>query len=211
MTEPDKLQIRQLLGHLTATQLWGLLGALVALLAGTFSFGFSAATYSVNLESVRAQIELQKQVDAQQRQLAEVNQKLTQYEADAKSQVSEMAVLALKAKFLDHFLRYSIAKEKGGDDLQRATSLFVGFVHRLWKAQEDAAVKLATETQVRTEQERVRVNKPVVTRPFPQKTPPEFVTRERTIRETVIKTVTFPDGGTYVIPHDVGAAVHKRE
>jgi hypothetical protein len=86
--------------------------------------------------------------------------------SDAQTAASETGVLVLKSKFLDHFLRYALAKEKGGDDLERATSLFVGFVHRLWKAQEDAAVKVVTDTQFRTERERVRVDRPVITRPF---------------------------------------------
>jgi len=211
VTEPEKLQVRQLLGYLTPAQLWALLGVLVAVLAGTFSLGFTAATYAANVESARSRVDLQKQVDDGQRQFAEATQMLTRCRADGQTQGSQLGVLTLKTKFLGHFLRYTLAKEKGGEDLARATSLFVGFVHRLWKAQEDAAVKVATETQVRTEQERVRVDRPVVARPFVQKPPPEFVTRERTIRETVIKTVSFPDGATYVVPHEVASAVHKRE
>jgi hypothetical protein len=73
MTEPEKLKLRQLLGHLTAAQVWALLGAVAALLAGIFSIGFSAATYRSNIEVSRVQVERQRRIDDEQRKLTETN------------------------------------------------------------------------------------------------------------------------------------------
>jgi len=112
--------------------------------------------------------------------------------------------------FLDHFLRYSLAKEQGGDDFERAKSLFVGFVHRVWKAQEDQTVNVVMDTRDRTERELVRVDRPVVTPPSIQKPASTYRWQERRVQETVIKTIKFFDGSTYVIPYEVAGAVHKQ-
>ena len=196
--EPEKLRLWQLTGYLTAGQLWALLGVLFAVLAGTFSLGFSAAAYKSSVDASRVQGETQRRID-------ETEGKLRGCVAAAEVAASEKSVLIVKAKFLDHFHRYLLAKERGGEDLERATALFVGFVHRLWKAQEDDAVKVAMEIRSRTET--VRVDRPVITRPFITKPPSQFVSRR--IDEAVIKTVSFPDGTTYVVPHEIAAAVHK--
>ena len=208
--KPEELTLRDLIVRLTAKQLWGLICAFATLLIATFTLGFSAATYKSNIDLDRAKIEHGRELAEAKRNLSEVTEAKTQAKSMAQAAASERAAIVLKITFLDHFLRYSLAKEQGGDDFERAKSLFVGFVHRVWKAQEDQTVNVVMDTRDRTERELVRVDRPVVTPPSIQKPASTYRWQERRVQETVIKTIKFFDGSTYVIPYEVAGAVHKQ-
>ena len=204
MDDIEKLKISQLIGNLTAKQLWGIIVTFAGLLVATFSLGVTVANYKSGIytESIKTE---------HQSAMTELNAKLDQSKKNNDLYVIENNSLVLKAKFLDHFLRYVQAKNSGGDNLDRAKNLFVGFIHRVWKAQENDAVNVVLGTNQRTERVRVRINRPVVTRPFIQQPPPEFEWQERTVEKKIIKIISFSDGYTYVIPYEVASEAHKRE
>lgn len=224
MTTPEKITLRGILGNLNAVQLWGLSGAIAGLLATTFSLGFSASHYLDKVEHGN-------RLASQERTLQEASDKLradyelknvslnaaiAKVEADLGKSTAELEqvetqreLFLLKSKFLDHYLRYAVAKSESSPDLELTKSLFIAFVHRLWKAQEEAAVNMAFENRSRTERIPVTVARPVAIGPFSVERPTEEW-RERTVRERVIKTVTFSDGSSYVVPYEIASEVHRK-
>lgn len=236
MTKPDRLTLRSILGHLTPVQFWGLAGAFVGLLAATFSLGFSASHYLEDVSKKTEEQEHERRLAERERifqeetgelernceaEQARLNSTIAQIEADlgtataaAEQANTQWELFQLKSKFLDHHLRYSLAKaETSNDDLERARTLFVSFVHRLWRAQEEAAVNMAFESRSRTERVQipVRVTHPVNVGPLVvDKHTTTYEWQERTVEERVIKTVTFSDGTSYIVPYEIASEVHRR-
>jgi len=182
MPTPEKLTLRGILGHLTPVQLWSMAGAVAGLLAATFSLGFSASHYLDEVARKTVEQEHGNRLASQEHALREESAKLrADYEskhaslnvaldkaeanfgkvtAELEQAYRQQELFQLKSKFLDHYLRYALAKSESSNDLDLAKSLFVAFVHRLWKAQEEAAVNMAFENRLHTERVPVSVVEP---------------------------------------------------
>jgi hypothetical protein len=222
--DPEKLKLRDLVGHFTTKQLWGAIAALIGLVGTAFGLGIwlSAQKLSLDLATERTRFESEKVVHIQQIQAkddiirsaaaaAEVaaaeskgrSQALEQQLGEARkateAMLKERSWLRLKAEFLEHFLRYELSRSSGPEEMERTKALFVGFVHRLWKTQEDKAVQVGMSIE---RDDGPIVSRPTVTRPT--------ITKPTTSTRRVIKTVTFPDGSSYTVPYEVAAEVHRR-
>jgi hypothetical protein len=218
MVDLEKLKLRDLLGHFTSKQLWAAGGALIGLAATSFAAGAwlmsQKHALDLGLEHSSCSQQLQAKDDSINRFASDLENAAKTHEirasgleklvAEAKSiaylLAEEREWLRIKAEFLEHHLRYELAMDSGGkEDLDRARSLFVGFVHRLWKAQEDNAVRVAMGSDTDT----ARSILPIVARPIIQK--------PTAMQQQVIKTITFPDNSYYAVPYDIASDVHKRE
>jgi hypothetical protein len=214
LDDPEKLKLRDLLGYFTAKQLWALAGALVGLVVTSFAAGvwLSSQTNSLTLagEKIAVAKQLQEKEDTikklaadHERATKDLKFKLSESEkivSDAKQTVGtfskERSWLLLKAEFLEHYLRYELAMPAGLEERERTSRLFIGFVSRLWKTQEDNAVKVAMGLATPSDF-------PVVSRPI--------VAKPANPQQRIIKTVTFPDGSSYTVPYEIASAVHRRE
>jgi hypothetical protein len=204
-----------LLSYFTAKQLWALGGAIVGLVVASFGAGvwLTGQKHNLDLASERGNhaqqlqakedsirkltSELENATTTHKAKLSELEKLLAEDKNTSDTLTKERAWFGLKAEFLEHYLRYELAMAAGGEDLDRARSLFVSFVHRLWRMQEDNAVRAAMGVVA------VPSNLPVVTRPSVQK--------PANVQQRVIKTVTFPDKSSYTIPYEIASAVHRRE
>lgn len=228
--DPATLSLRELASRLKPSKIWTIVASLVALVVGAFSAGIATSQYAERVvaegakldcqqrlneqaaahskeiaESVKKRNDLQSQIDNLQKELSDSKMNVDRY-------TEEQAQAVLHIKFLDHYLRYQLSLTGTNEDKERSKNLFVEFVHRLWKAQEESAIEVAFESRPRTITERVPV---VVRRPQvgPLTSPTRTTTfedRTRTIQEKVIKIVTFPDGSQYVVPYEIAVEVHKR-
>jgi hypothetical protein len=218
MDDPEKLKLRDLLGHFTTKQLWAAAGALVGLVVASFGAGVWLASqkHALDLahmtqakdESIRkVTSEVESAAAAHRAKVTELEKQFADAKASADAVSAERAWLKLKAEYLEHHLRYELAMSDGEEDIKRARALFVGFVHRLWKTQEDNAVRVAMGTV------NVRSDLPLVARPVvgPTVQKPTTVQRFTTVQRRVIKTVTFPDKSSYVVPYEIASEVHRRE
>lgn len=221
MDDPEKLKLRDLLGHFTTKQLWGAIAALLGLVAAAFGAGVWLSTQKSILDVASKEAAHTQQLQAKDDVIRKLKEEGVERESAGKARVSnlesqlvktrialdsttkERAWLGLKAEFLEHYLRYELAMSSGDlEDRARAKSLFVGFVHRVWKAQEDSAVRLAMGSAT------TQSSLPIITRPGEQ---PPIIRKPTGTQQRVIKTITFPDKTTFTVPYPVASEVHRRE
>lgn len=218
MQDPETMKLFELLGHLTAPQLWGICGAAVGVVVAAFSSGMKVAGYKCELKIENLNVQHTHELGALRNEVINTTEQLRASQTQLEKAVdvarenesalaAEKAILALKAKFLDHFLRYALAKEQRSKGLVREKNIFVAFVYRLWETQEDAAVSIGMNPQSAPagQSSRKGMVGPEVAKPSAGYGSPE---RE----EPVIKTVTFSyDGSVYVIPSEIASEVHLRD
>jgi hypothetical protein len=225
MDDPDKLKLRDFVGYFTTKQLWGVSAALIGLVGGAFGLGvwLSAQKSTLDLATERTRFMSEKAALEQQLQAKEdairrataateaaamdararvhaLEQQVAEGRKPTEALLKERSWLRLKAEFLEHFLRYEVSRASGPEEIARTKALFVGFVHRLWKTQEDRAVQVGMQIE---RDEGPMVARPTVTRPT--------ITKPAVLTRRVIKTVSFPDGSSYTVPYEVAAEVHRRE
>ena len=213
MTEPEKIKLREALGTLTVKQTWTIFGIIIGLLGGSFGIGFKVNGYESTRKLSKLQIAHQGAVTQKDTEISQLKSKKFETETqirDMKVQLrrseenfsvakNSLTAIELKTKFLDHFVRYAIAKTDYPDDYSLSKNLFANFVHEMWRTQEQLSVEVAFRQRTRTDTQPVQVG-PVVTRKVIKKT---------TV-ETVLKTVTFSDGSSYIVPDEISRIVHSR-
>jgi len=110
--EISKLTVKQLLAQLRVNQIWAVLGIITSLVAGAFALGYY--TKSVANEVDKKEL-----------------RRLEKYQSD----------LELKQQFLNHYLRYQIAKERLGQEhtpdnetkFEASKKIFADLIYDWWK------------------------------------------------------------------------------